>query len=152
MPRYSVDYEESELDNAIKLMTDSSQVLQIDPYRQQKQDIFFSKSEIDFQDKWTFVQLDSEGDPFIEYQVGSPWNEAINTDLDNRNEALVYSSIYFRAGSKYRIYSLGPYNILDLLGDMGGLLDIVFILGAVITFFFVKDAFESSLLSETYQV
>ena len=48
MPRYSVDYEESELDDAIKLMTDSSQVLQIDPYRQQKQDIFFSKSEIDF--------------------------------------------------------------------------------------------------------
>lgn len=58
--------------------------------------------------------------------------------------------MYFRAGAKYRIYSLSPYNILGLLGDMGGLLDIVFILGAIITLVFVKDAYESSLLSETY--
>ena len=44
-----------------------------------------------------------------------------------------YSSVYFRVASKRRIYSMDPYKILDLLGDMGGLLDIVTAFGILIT-------------------
>ena len=54
--------------------------------------------------------------------------------------------------SKRRIYSLDPYKILDLLGDMGGLLDIIHAFGILLTVSIVKEAFNRSLLSEAYQV
>ena len=45
-----------------------------------------------------------------------------------------------------------PYKVLDLLGDMGGLLDIFLVFGVLITSSFVNRAFTRSLLSEAYQV
>ena len=63
-----------------------------------------------------------------------------------------YSDVYFRVASKRRIYSLDPYKILDLLGDMGGLLDILHVFGILLTLSIVKEAFNRSLLSEAYQV
>ena len=63
-----------------------------------------------------------------------------------------YSAVYFRVASKRRIYSLDPYKILDLLGDMGGLLDIIHAFGILLTSSVVKEAFNRSLLSEAYQV
>ena len=47
---------------------------------------------------------------------------------------------------------MDPYKILDLLGDMGGLLDIVTAFGILLTASFVNKAFNRSLLSDTYQV
>ena len=55
-------------------------------------------------------------------------------------------------GSKHRVYSLDPYKILDLLGDMGGLLEIGLAVGLLLTFSFVKNSYERSILSDTYQV
>ena len=49
-------------------------------------------------------------------------------------------------------YSRDPYKILDLMGDMGGLLEIGLGLGALLTANFVKNAFTRSLLSDTYQI
>ena len=47
---------------------------------------------------------------------------------------------------------MDPYKILNLLGDMGGLLDIIMAFGVLITISFVKRAFARSLLSDAYQV
>ena len=60
--------------------------------------------------------------------------------------------MYFRAASKHRVYSLDPYKILDLLGDMGGILEIGMALGLVMTFAYVKNSYERSILTDTYQV
>ena len=53
---------------------------------------------------------------------------------------------------KRKKYSLNPYSILSLLGDMGGLLDIAWAIGILLTTSEVTKAFERSLLKETYQV
>ena len=50
------------------------------------------------------------------------------------------------------VYSLDPYKILDLLGDLGGLLDLVQAIGWILTASVVKKAFDISLLSDAYQV
>ena len=64
----------------------------------------------------------------------------------------VYSAVYFRAASTRRVYSMEPYKILTLLGDLGGLLDIIMAFGVVITISYVKRAFSRSLLGDAYQV
>ena len=95
------------------------------------------------------MEIEHNGVPFLEYRAGSPWVEALNPASDGE---FVLSSAYFRSASHNRIYSLDPYKILDLLGDMGGLLDIVLVVGVILTVSFVKQAFLSSLLHAAYQV
>ena len=64
----------------------------------------------------------------------------------------VYSTMYFRTAPTKRVYSKDPYKVLNLLGDMGGLLDIIFAFGVLITIGYVKRAFARSLLGDAYQV
>lgn len=71
---------------------------------------------------------------------------------DMEREEGSYSNLYLRAAIKRRIHSKDPYKILDLLGDMGGLLDIVNAFGIIITTQIVKEAFNRSLLNDAYQV
>ena len=63
-----------------------------------------------------------------------------------------YADAYFRVASKKQMYSLDPYKILDLLGDLGGLLEFFKAFGMIFTASIVKKAFDISLLSDTYQV
>ena len=44
------------------------------------------------------------------------------------------------------------YKILDLLGDLGGLLEYIRVIGWILTASVVKKAFDISLLSDAYQV
>ena len=60
--------------------------------------------------------------------------------------------MYIRASTKRRIYQREPYKILDLMGDLGGLLEIGLAIGKLLTFSFVQDAFYRSILGQTYQV
>ena len=63
----------------------------------------------------------------------------------NANESVAadqeLSEIYFRVASKKRAYSLEIYKFLTLLGDLGGILDIIMALGSLITISFVYEAF-----------
>lgn len=60
--------------------------------------------------------------------------------------------MYFRTAPTKRVYSKDPYKVLNLLGDMGGLLDIIMAFGVLITISYVKRAFARSLLGDAYQV
>ena len=100
-----------------------------------------SQSEVYFENKWSVVEIGEPGHQFVEFTHGTPRVE----NMEGK-----YSSIYFRMASKRRVYSLEPYKILDLLGDMGGLLDIIFAFGVLITIGYVKRAFARSLLGDAY--
>ena len=67
----------------------------------------------------------------MEFTGGSSWIENIKVDAEGDASL---SDIYFRVDSKKRVYSLDPYKILDLLGDLGGLMDIMIAFGTVLTF------------------
>lgn len=62
------------------------------------------------------------------------------------------SSVYFRANTKSRFYGRDPYKLLELLGDLGALLSVVAIFGALLTQKYVNNSYQRSLLSKTYQV
>ena len=94
------------------------------------------------------MEIESKREQFFEFEAGSPSSQSYL----HASEVGAYSNVYFRVASKRRIYSLEPYKILDLLGDMGGLLDIINAFGILITASIVKEAFNRSLLSDAYQV
>ena len=95
------------------------------------------------------MEIFGEGEAFTEFMAGSPRYQTFSSSSEGPE---TYSNVYFRVASKRRIYSLDPYKILDLLGDMGGLLDIINAFGVLITVSIVKNAFNRSLLGDAYQV
>ncbi len=53
---------------------------------------------------------------------------------------------------KKHIYSLDPYKILSLLGDIGGFLELVRAVGYALTFYFVQHSFFKDVMSSAYQI
>lgn len=149
LPEPSINYDEKDHNNALSFALNGFYALQLDSNIRRKQDIFVSQSEIYFESKWALVELEQDGKQFVEFTGGSSWIENVKFDADGDAS---YSDIYFRVASKKRVYSLEPYKILDLLGDLGGLLDIMFAFGTILTMWVAKRAFDRSLLSDAYQV
>ena len=102
--------------------------MQLEPNRGRKRDIFISASQISFASKWSAIKISEDFVSFGEFLETALWYDNIIED-----ENFSFSNIYFRASSKRRVYSLEPYNIIELLGDMGGLLDIAYAFGILCT-------------------
>lgn len=134
LPDSSVDFE-SETFQSVTWALDSSTVLSLDPTSHNRQEIFMSKSHVYIESKWHFTEITEDQMNFVEHKMGSTWSEPIpaGTALSERT----YASVQLKAGSKLHRYSVEPYKILDLLGDMGGFLEIIMTCGLLLTFFFV---------------
>ena len=65
--------------------------------------------------------------------MGQSWIEDLEYAGMDEHEKVHVSSIYFKLASKRHKYSINPYGIMSLLGDMGGLLDIVMAFGVILT-------------------
>ena len=61
-------------------------------------------------------------------------------------------TMYLRASPSTRTYSRISYTMLNYLGDLGGLIDIVWILGGVITAILIRNKFEAAVISDSYQI
>ena len=67
-------------------------------------------------------------------------------------EDMEYVKIYFRADSKSRLYKREDYQLLDYLGDLGGLLDFVILFCWAMSHVFVKRLFHAALVSSVYRL
>ena len=63
-----------------------------------------------------------------------------------------YVKIYFRAENARRGYQRQGYDILAYLGDLGGLLDVLLVVGKVMTTIFTSKLFIAALISEAYRI
>ena len=109
-----------------------------------------SKSEVYFEDKWAVFEDGSAGRYFVEFEAATPIVKSL--EPVEPGEIKIYSKAFFRAASKRRVYELDQYKVLSLLGDLGGLLDIIMAIGVLITIGYVKRQFSRSLLGDAYQV
>ena len=108
--------------------------MQLDPSNARyKQDIFLFNSEIFTPSKWSFVTIEEAAYRFVEFRMGQSWVEDIEYAGLDEHEEVHISSIYFKLATKKHKYDINPYDIMSLLGDMGGLLDIVMALGVILT-------------------
>ena len=109
-----------------------------------------SKNEVYFEDKWAVFENGSAGRYFVDYQTATPIEKSF--EPVEPGDAKFYSKVFFRAASKRRVYETDQYKVLSLLGDLGGLLDILMAIGVLITIGYVKRQFSRSLLGDAYQV
>ena len=130
VPEASINYEKETHDAVDWQLNDSQFFLRLDPTRRYKQNIFVSKSEVYFENKWSFHEINSVAREFHELHEGSIWTESPSSTKLN--------SIFFRASLKKHIYSSDPYKFLSLLGDIGGYLELIMAFGILMTYYFVQ--------------
>ena len=63
-----------------------------------------------------------------------------------------YLGIFFRAENEHRVYKRIAYDILTYLGDLGGLMDILFAIGGLCTGIFASKLFQAALIRQAYRV
>ena len=63
-----------------------------------------------------------------------------------------YISIYLRADNKLRIYKREVQTIMDFLGDIGGIIEIVFTIGFLTTAAFVTRSMNAEMIKEAYHI
>ena len=61
------------------------------------------------------------------------------------------ASVYIRFDQRYYIYNRQVYSILNMLGDVGGLQQALYMIGLLFLSYFTKRLFISQLLKELYQ-
>ena len=63
-----------------------------------------------------------------------------------------YLSIYFRTHPVKKIYNRSVGSLLEFLGDMGGLVEIILLFFSGIMSFIVARDFRAAMISDTYKV
>jgi hypothetical protein len=61
------------------------------------------------------------------------------------------ASVFIRFDQRYYIYNRQVYSILNMLGDVGGLQQALYMIGLLVLSYFTKRLFVSQLLKELYQ-
>ena len=61
-------------------------------------------------------------------------------------------TFFFRSDDKFRVYKRSVDTILDFLGDIGGILEIVTALGFAVTAPFVFRTMNADLVNELYHL
>ena len=123
----------------------------IDPQSTQGTNMFFMQSEISLKDNvWDiFDQYETE-EPMFETSKSINYNQVIpaGTPIAKRE----YISIFFRADSEQRFYKREGYDMLTFLGDLGGLFDIIMIIGWGLTSIFAGNLLTAALIGEVYKI
>ena len=97
--------------------------------------MFFKSSIINMKDNiWDFFDMYEKEIPFVEASSKVDYYNLMPADTPVARRE--YMAIFFRADSENRIYKLEGYDILTFLGDIGGLFDIIIVIGMGITSLF----------------
>jgi len=63
-----------------------------------------------------------------------------------------YGSFYFRLDDDSRYYERQTYSMLEYLGDLGGLADVMIFAGQIMCFFIVHRLFVGKLIKSVYHI
>mmetsp|Transcript_7032 Transcript_7032/g.7961 ORF Transcript_7032/g.7961 Transcript_7032/m.7961 type:complete len:255 (-) Transcript_7032:179-943(-) len=114
------------------------------PGFKKKTDIFVKKNKANFIDD--LVQLGQSSETSF-LQI-TDYREQVDVEEAD----FQFLSVFIRADEKYDMYERRVYSIGDLLGQMGGLYQSVFVIGTIFVFVFSERLFISSILRKIYQI
>ena len=108
-------------------------LLVLDSAREQKLNLFYTQSSLTLDDSpWKLFEIFKLTRPFFEYMRFYKYEE--KTDPTEPVSDKTFYRIYLRADTTSRHYRRETYSLLEYLGDLGGLIDIIFIMtGAFVT-------------------
>ena len=104
-------------------------ILVLDSERSQRLNLFYTQSSLTLDDSpWKLFEMFKVTEPFFEYMRYYKYDE--KADPDEALSEKAYYKIYLRADTTSRHYRRETYSLLEYLGDLGGLIDIIFIMTA----------------------
>ena len=84
------------------------------------------------------------------FELNSRQDYAKRANVNKKVSEREYVAFYFRADSEKHFYQREIYDVLSYLGDLGGLFDILFIIGISLTSFFFSKLFLAALIGQAY--
>ena len=103
------------------------------------------QNEYELKDSFYF-NLNSNSGTF--YSVGNRQQNVENKDFNEDR----YLTIFFRMSQNYEVYERTTYTLFEVLGEVGGVFEILSIVGSVIVLSLSTQLFNNSLLAKLYQV
>ena len=123
----------------------------IDPTTTQNSNKFFMNSTVNFkgsifdpfdvdENEWNFYEESRQMDYTKKIKESEP--------LAERR----YVQIFLRAEDENRQYKREDYEVLAFLGDLGGLMDVVYLFGSALTHIFASKLFMAALVGQAYSI
>ena len=140
-----------EKDEVIRHIEDTNHYFHLDPTHTQRNNIYFMESTLTLKDNiWDIYEFSETELHIVEYASSEKRNSWIppSTPIEDRR----YVILYLRQNESVRHYKREEYDILTLLGDLGGLLDIVLLTGVAISSPFVVRLFQAAIVSNNYRI
>ena len=135
----------------VQYVQDSQTYHMIDPWHKQNENIYFVKSEMRLKDNyWDLFELAEHELYFFEKSYSRYYPSYISPTKDVADRE--YVSVYLRADNKMLLYKREEYDLLTYFGDIGGLLDFVFLFGWAVSTAFVTRLLHASLIKSAYRV
>ena len=131
---------------------DMSLVSVIDTRVLRKNNLYLSKSTVILDDSpWKMFDLFQTTNEIFEftklYSYDVPdWQK--NVALKDRE----YASIYLRADNSDKHYKRKTYDLLAYIGDLGGIHQLIWLIGGLLVGFIIERKFNLSLVKELYKV
>ena len=140
-----------EKDEVIRFNEDTSHYYYLDPTHTHRDNIYFMESTLTLKDNiWDIYEFTEKELQIVEYASTDKRTSWIppSTPVKERT----YVDLFLRQNESVRHYKREEYDILTLLGDLGGLLDIVLLTGVAISSPFVVRLFQAAVVSNNYRI
>ena len=135
----------------VQYKVDSNHFFHLDPTHTYVQNMFFMKSMMRLKDNiWDFFD-------FTEYEVAIPEHGNVSEVSKWIPPSLPvhersYVQIYLRQDELKRFYKREEYDVLTYLGDLGGLLDLIILMGVALSSPFVLRMLHAALIKKSYLI
>ena len=135
----------------LKYVTEQSYIRYVDPYYEQSANIFFMESVVSMSGSlFDIFEQNSIEKKFFEENNRVYYNKRMPENLPLHDKE--YLRIFMRHFPVHRIYRLEGYDVLTYLGDLGGLFEIAFSLGKLLSAMFIGNFFQVALIRAAYKI
>ena len=131
--------------------SDLSYIKYVQPEFEQQTNIFFMKNEILLNDNiFDIYQIDERTGNLFEISRMVDYSQRLPNSMAVKDRT--YLSLFFRAENQSRLYKRVGDDFLTYIGDLGGLLDFVLVLGFILSSCFASKLFSAALIGQVYRV
>jgi len=127
----------NDYENPIKMLLDDSLYIPLETERRTEVNVFLEPSELRSRDSRYQLEIFDDVHPFVE--VGKVETKTKNQNLESPEWDNRQVRVFFRMNSKRTVYVRNVSTIYDTLGEVGGLLSIVYSLSLVITRYYAVE-------------
>ena len=142
-----VDFSQEKGEDIVTYSTDS-QLLLLDPRVDQRENMFYMKSKVEVNDN--LFQLLRQ--PLYKETFQFDKRHAYNNPKKPDDKSRPLFTFYLRVSPSTRLYTRWQYSIMAYLGDLGGLIDIIQLVGLLLTTFLTRNVLEAAMITDSYQI